>query len=86
MSREELIALVTAQAAEITALRAVNAELAMPNGDWAHAKRMSAELTVARQGVLKALEETSRRYPTVAEEAPALALDAAKLASESVSS
>jgi hypothetical protein len=65
---------------------AVNAELAMPNGDHAHAKRMSAELTVARQGVLKALEETSRRYPTVAEEAPALAIDAAALASESVSS
>ncbi len=65
---------------------AVTAELAMPTGDWKHAKRMSAELTVARQGVLTALEETSRRYPTVAEEAPALAIDAATLAAESVSS
>lgn len=64
---------------------AVTAELAMPTGDWKHAKRMSAELTIARQDVLKALEETSRRYPTVAE-APALAIDSAKLATESVSS
>lgn len=63
---------------------AVNAELAMPNGDWAHAKRMSADLTVARRDVLASLEETSRRYGIDAAGGTGLAADAAQLASESV--
>jgi hypothetical protein len=41
----------------------VDAELEMPNGDHAHAKRMSKDLEVARQAMLAALETANRRYP-----------------------
>jgi uncharacterized membrane protein len=41
----------------------VAAELEMTNGDWAHAKRMSAQLEVARKDVLAALETARVRYP-----------------------
>jgi hypothetical protein len=43
---------------------AVAAELKMPNGDWAHANRLSVQLTAARADVLTALEQTSHRYGT----------------------
>ncbi len=42
----------------------VKAELEMPEGDHAHAKRMGAQLEVARKDVLVALETTSHRYPS----------------------
>lgn len=41
---------------------AVNAELAMPDGDLPHAKRMSVQLDAARQDVLTALAQTRQRY------------------------
>jgi delta 1-pyrroline-5-carboxylate dehydrogenase len=41
---------------------AVSAELEMPDGDWPHARKMSAQLDLARADVLKALEQTSHRY------------------------
>jgi delta 1-pyrroline-5-carboxylate dehydrogenase len=41
---------------------AVSAELEMPEGDWPHARKMSAQLDLARADVLKALEQTSHRY------------------------
>lgn len=41
----------------------VAAELEMENGDWAHAKRMSGQLEVARKDVLSALETARVRYP-----------------------
>lgn len=43
---------------------AVVAELKMPNGDWAHAKRLDLQLASARLDVLAALEATSHRYGT----------------------
>ncbi len=46
----------------------VKAELEMPDGDHAHAKRMSAQLEVARKDVLVALETTRHRYPSVPSE------------------
>jgi len=42
----------------------VSAELEMPNGDWAHAKRMAADLDLARADVLVALERANERYPS----------------------
>jgi hypothetical protein len=42
----------------------VNAELEMPDGDHEHARRMSADLDLARADVLAALEVANRRYPT----------------------
>lgn len=42
----------------------VAAELEMPAGDHAHAKRMRAQLEVARKDVLAALETARVRYPT----------------------
>jgi hypothetical protein len=42
----------------------VSAELEMPNGDHAHAKRMAADLDVARAEVLAALETANKRYPS----------------------
>lgn len=44
---------------------AVDAELEMPDGDRAHARKMSAELDRARAEVLEALEQASHRYPPV---------------------
>ena len=41
---------------------AVNAELAMSDGDWAHARRMSADLDATRSEVLLALDATRHRY------------------------
>lgn len=41
---------------------AVTAELAMPEGDWAHARKMSLQLDSARQDVLAALDRTSQKY------------------------
>jgi hypothetical protein len=43
----------------------VDAELKMPDGDHVHAKRMGAQLEIARKDVLAALETTSHRYPSV---------------------
>jgi hypothetical protein len=42
----------------------VDAEPAMPDGDLAHARRMNADLDLARAEVLAALDVASRRYPT----------------------
>jgi hypothetical protein len=42
----------------------VDAELEMPDGDHAHARRMSADLDAARAEVLAALDRASGRYPT----------------------
>ena len=42
----------------------VNAELEMPDGDHDHARRMSADLDLARADVLAALEIANKRYPT----------------------
>jgi hypothetical protein len=41
---------------------AVTAELEMPDGDQPHARKMSAQLDLARADVLEALEQTSHRY------------------------
>ena len=41
---------------------AVTAELAMPEGDWIHARKMSLQLDSARQDVLAALDRTSQKY------------------------
>ncbi len=41
---------------------AVTAELAMPDGDWVHARKMSAQLDLARADLMEALEQTSHRY------------------------
>jgi hypothetical protein len=41
---------------------AVTAELAMPDGDWTHARKMSLQLDSARQDVLAALDRTSQKY------------------------
>jgi hypothetical protein len=41
---------------------AVNAELEMPDGDWVHARKMSAQLDLARADVMEALAQTSHRY------------------------
>jgi hypothetical protein len=42
----------------------VDAELDMPDGDHAHARRMAADLDVARAEVLAALETANKRYPS----------------------
>jgi hypothetical protein len=42
----------------------VDAELAMEDGDWEHARRMSGTLDAARLEVLAALETANRRYAT----------------------
>jgi hypothetical protein len=42
----------------------VDAELAMADGDWEHARRMSDDLDAARLDVLAALETANRRYAT----------------------
>ncbi len=47
----------------------VSAELEMPDGDHAHAKRMGVQLEAARKDVLAALELTKHRYPTEEAEA-----------------
>ena len=47
----------------------VSAELEMPDGDHAHAKRMGTQLEAARKDVLAALELTKHRYPTEEPEA-----------------
>ena len=41
---------------------AVTAELAMPDGDWAHARKLDAQLETARGDVLVALDATRHRY------------------------
>jgi hypothetical protein len=42
----------------------VDAELAMADGDWEHARRMSDDLDAARLDVLAALETANLRYAT----------------------
>jgi hypothetical protein len=42
----------------------VDAELAMADGDWEHARRMSDDLDAARLDVLAALETANLRYGT----------------------
>lgn len=48
----------------------VGAELEMPAGDHAHARRMAAELDLARAQVLAALEVANQRYPSGSESSP----------------
>lgn len=48
----------------------ISAELEMPNGDHAHARRMSADLDLARADLLAALELANQRYPSASVSVP----------------
>ncbi len=48
----------------------ISAELEMPNGDHAHARRMSADLDVARTDLLAALKQANERYPSASVSVP----------------